>query len=74
MHALFVMHFKVPAPVLRELRRCLAHEGFLVANCYGDGIKPYREQMRRAGWDLTESRTVAGTIGHVVDLWRQAES
>lgn len=71
-HALFVVHFKVPTPMVRELRRCAASDGFFVANCYGDGVEPYRGQMRGAGWDLTESRPVAGVAGHVVDLWRQA--
>jgi SAM-dependent methyltransferase len=73
-HALFVMHFKVPAPMLRELRRCSAPDGFLVANCYGDGVEPYREQMRRAGWDLIESRAVTGAVSHVVDLWRPSRA
>jgi SAM-dependent methyltransferase len=72
-HALFVMHFKVPTSMVRELRRCLALGGFLVANCYGDGVEPYREQLRRAGWDLTESRAVTGVVSHVVDLWRPGD-
>lgn len=68
-HALFVMHFKVPTSMLRELHRCTTTDGFLVANCYGSGIAPYREQMNVAGWKLATSRTVAGQPGHVVDLW-----
>lgn len=70
-HALFVMHFKIPVTMLRDLRRCSTSHGFLVANCYGSGIDPYRENMRDAGWSLAESRAVAGVAGHVVDAWRQ---
>lgn len=73
MHALFVMHFKVSASMVRELRRCSALDGFLVASCYGDGVESYWEQMRRAGWDLTESRAVTGAVSHAADLWRSGE-
>ena len=73
-HALFVMHFKIPATMLRELRRCSTSDGFLVANCYGGGVEPYRENMRGAGWSLAESRPVAGVVGHVVDVWRHTNT
>ncbi len=70
LHALFVMHFRVPTSMLRELRRCSTTDGFLVANCYGSSIVPYREQMTEAGWTLAESRVVPDLDGHVVELWR----
>lgn len=68
-HCLFVMHFKVPDRMLQELRRCTAEHGYLAANCYGSGIAPYRDRMRRAGWDLAQSRPVRLAEGHIVDLW-----
>jgi SAM-dependent methyltransferase len=71
-HALFVMHFKVPQPMIRELHRCTTPSGALVANCYGNGVEPYRGRMRRAGWRLDKSRAVARAPAHVVDLWRRA--
>ena len=71
-HALFVMHFKVPAPMLSELHRCTAPGGgYLVANCYGDSIEPYRERMRAASWGLAMSVPVTGVAGHVIDLWER---
>ncbi len=72
MHALFVMHFKIPAPMLTELHRCTASgRGHLVANCYGDSIEPYRERMRAASWGLVMSVPVTGVAGHVIDLWER---
>ena len=69
-HCLFVMHFKIPDRMLQELRRCTAEPGYLAANCYGSGIAPYRDRMRRAGWNLAQSRPVRLAEGHIVDLWR----
>lgn len=68
-HALFVMHFPVPEAMLRELMGVLAPGGWLVANCYGDGVGAYRERMLAAGWCLQTSQVVEGLNDHVADLW-----
>lgn len=66
---LFVMHFGVPGPMLREIRRCLKHGGHCVVNFYGPFGEAHRLAMRSAGFELAYEEEIHGAQKHELEDW-----
>lgn len=65
--AIFVMHFNVGIPTLKELRRVLQPAGKFVFNVYQRDIDSVTQQLEEAGFSSIEVSTIAGvSANHLI--------
>ena len=67
--SLFVLHFRLPGGIRKDLLRVLKPGGHFIGNVYGYDVDTYEREMRLSGWELCKSVDVPGMSGHRVDSW-----